>query len=102
MAAKLEVLTASDTGHDVLVHITGTVGFSTVRELLKKIDFTANAGQTIEIDLAGVDHIDSAGIALFLEWLERARRSNAQLRFVNSPKAMEQLVAVNGVKNLIL
>ena len=45
----------------------------------------------LTFDLAGVHRVDSAGLALLLEWLREAQRRNKEIRFQNIP---EQLAAI--------
>ncbi len=101
MTAEIEVVAANDADHDVLIRVTGILGFTTVRKVMKKIDFAQHAGKNVQVDLADVEDIDSAGIALCLEWLDRAHKHDVQVRFVNPPPTMEQLVKVNRVEELI-
>ncbi len=44
-----------------------------------------------EIDMAGIQRIDSAGLALMLELTRRAQRRGASLRFGNAPAQLAML-----------
>ena len=46
----------------------------------------------LRVDLSGVQHCDSAGVALLLQWLRKARLAGREIRFQNLPEQMRSLV----------
>jgi phospholipid transport system transporter-binding protein len=60
------------------------------------------AGRTaLEIDLARVSSGNSAGLALLLEWLRRARRAECRLGFRNLPPSLRDIARVSGIEPLL-
>ena len=53
------------------------------------------------VDLAGVTEVDSAAVALAIDWLREARAAGRTLRFENLPPAMTKLVRLYAVADLI-
>lgn len=53
------------------------------------------------LDLAGVESIDSAGIALIVEWARRARAAGGSMRLVNVPAGMLALSKTTGLTRLL-
>ncbi|HZF20047.1 MAG TPA: STAS domain-containing protein [Burkholderiales bacterium] len=53
------------------------------------------------IDFRGVTEVDSAAVALALEWLRQAAESGSALRFINLPGAMQDLAKLYGVSELL-
>ena len=53
------------------------------------------------IDFRGVTEVDSAAVALALEWLRQAAESGSALRFTNLPAAMQNLAKLYGVSELL-
>jgi len=53
------------------------------------------------VDFRGVSEVDSAAVALALEWLRQAAESNTGLRFTNLPVAMQNLAKLYGVSELL-
>lgn len=53
------------------------------------------------LDLANVERIDSAGIALIIEWARRARLAGADMKLINVPAGMSSLSTTAGL-NLLL
>lgn len=51
-------------------------------------------GQVRTVDLGGVSRVDSAGLALLLEWQSEARKRDASLRFEGAP---EDLLSLAGL-----
>ena len=54
-----------------------------------------------EIDLAQVRRVDSAGLALLLEWSLAARESGRALRYLNIPPAIAALAGISDVSELL-
>jgi phospholipid transport system transporter-binding protein len=58
-----------------LFRVSGELGFGTVLGLLEQSrGLFAQAGESIEIELSAVERVDSAGLALLIEWMREARR----------------------------
>lgn len=64
---------------------------SAARRLRESVHWFADGGEII-IDLAAVEHADSAGVALLLEWLRQARAAHADLSFHNPPVQMRAII----------
>ena len=73
--------------------ISGELGFDTVNGLLQQSRDTlfADASARLELELGGVTRVDSAGLALLIEWMRMARSGNQAIYFHNLP---EQLLAI--------
>ena len=56
---------------------------------------------TGRVDLKGVDPVDSAGVAVLLEWKRRALAEGIQLAFENVPPTMVSLAELYGVDELL-
>ena len=56
---------------------------------------------TGRVDLKGVDPVDSAGVAVLLEWKRRALAEGVQLAFENVPPTMVSLAELYGVDELL-
>lgn len=53
------------------------------------------------LDLAAVERIDSAGIALLIEWARRARLAGAAMKLVNVPAGMTSLSKTAGLNKIL-
>lgn len=80
--------------------VSGPVTFATAGRLLEEGNrqFT---GQALLVDLAGVTDVDSAGLALLLEWLRGARAEGRGLRFVALPAKLLAIARLSGVDFLL-
>ncbi|MDH4134102.1 MAG: STAS domain-containing protein [Gammaproteobacteria bacterium] len=82
--------------------ITGALTFETAPTLYHhSMAWFAGEGELV-IDLARVTRVDSAGLALLIEWLRRARAANRPLRFTGMPPQVETLVRVNGLQDTLI
>lgn len=52
------------------------------------------------VDLAAVERVDSAGVALMLDWIRAARASQHSLTFHNVPSHMQRIADLCGVAHL--
>jgi len=54
------------------------------------------------VDLAGVDRVDSAGVAVLLAWKRRAAAEARPLAFACVPQSMASLAQLYGVEELLV
>lgn len=79
----------------------GTLGFATAAAALRALDAALQAGDRSRLDLAGVNHCDSAGLACVLEVLAAARRRGQQVQLDHVPDGLRTLARVSGVEALL-
>jgi len=81
--------------------VTGVLTFDTVPDWFRQsAGWFAGSGDLL-IDLGGVTRADSAGLALMLEWLRRARAANRTLRFASVPDQVQTLIRINGLQDAL-
>ena len=81
--------------------LSGELTFDTVNSVRQQgMGLLSSDGPDI-IDLKGVTHSDSAGIALLLEWLREAKRLNKHIHFINMPQQMQAIAKVSGLQELL-
>lgn len=98
MTAAAQV-TPRDSG---VLAVSGALTFDTVPDVYPgSVEWIAQAGSAITVDLVEVQKADSAGLALLLEWLHRARAAGRELRFVNVPEQVRSLVQVSGLNRAL-
>lgn len=80
--------------------VDGELTFATVPEVQDNSleHFSAPPGT---LDMAGVTRIDSAGIALVIEWARRAKLARKSMRLVNVPAGMTALSKTTGLTHLL-
>lgn len=81
--------------------VSGVLTFDTVPDLFRQSAAWFTGSGDLLIDLAGVTRADSAGLALMLEWLRRARTANRPLRFANIPTQVQTLIRINGLQDAL-
>jgi phospholipid transport system transporter-binding protein len=81
--------------------LSGDLVFGTVPALLGAGDAAFGALAQADVDLAGVGRVDSAGLALLLEWSVRARGAGRTLRYRNAPAALAALAGISEVEGLL-
>jgi phospholipid transport system transporter-binding protein len=78
----------------------GAVTLETVPRLIIEADELFRQGASV-VDFRGVTEVDSAAVALALEWLRRAHLAGAGLQLANLPVAMQNLAKLYGVSELL-
>ena len=84
---------------EVLV-IDGALTLDTVPGLVSAAEEHFRQGVDV-IDFAAVTEVDSAAVALALEWVRQAESANVALRLMNLPISMQNLAKLYGVSELL-
>ena len=80
--------------------IEGAVTLDTVPGLISEAEEHLRQGADA-IDFSAVTEVDSAAVALALEWVRQAERANVALRLVNLPTSIQDLAKLYGVSELL-
>jgi phospholipid transport system transporter-binding protein len=81
--------------------LSGNVGFADAARLLAEGDAAFGRLGRAEVDLARVARVDSAGLALLLEWSLAARDAGRALTYRNVPPAIASLAGMSDVAELL-
>ena len=81
--------------------LAGWVGFTTVMVILEKSRELFGEASEITIDLADVEYINSAGLALLIEWLRWAKSKERTLRFENVPATALAMASICEIEPLL-
>jgi phospholipid transport system transporter-binding protein len=81
--------------------LSGDVGFADAARLLTEGDAAFAGLDRVDVDLARVARVDSAGLALLLEWSLAARTAGRTLRYQNIPPAASSLAGISEVAELL-
>jgi len=82
------------------VYLEGALTLGTVSGLAGAVRDELHRGARM-VDFRGVTEVDSAAVALALEWLRQAESEKTGLRFSNLPAAMQNLAKLYGVSELL-
>jgi phospholipid transport system transporter-binding protein len=61
----------------------------------------AMAGEPLRIDLVGLTRVDSAGLALLVDWLAWARAARRNITFDAMPPPLHALARLSGLEGLL-
>jgi phospholipid transport system transporter-binding protein len=81
--------------------VSGSLTMDSASELLRTSAACALPDAGI-VDLAGVDRVDSAGVAVLLAWKRRAAADARPLVFAGVPASMTSLAQLYGVEELLV
>ena len=83
------------------IALAGPVTFATAGDLLRTGEVHFAGQSAITLDLGAVTNVDSAGLALLLEWLRRARAARRALSFEGVPDKLRDIARLSGVEDLL-
>ncbi len=78
----------------------GALTLATVSAVADEVREQLRQGARV-VDFSGVTEVDSAAVALALEWLRHAAQNKTALRLANLPAAMQNLAKLYGVSELL-
>ena len=81
--------------------LSGHMTFSTVDKILRQSEGPFSEYAQIEVDLSGIEHADSAGLALLLEWITWANHTVREIRFVEIPAKIRAIAETTEVEKLL-
>jgi phospholipid transport system transporter-binding protein len=79
----------------------GELGFATVPEVLESGRRLFSGGGTLTLDLSGVSRVDSAGLALLVEWVREGRRQGRTLAFTGVPEQLLSIARISGLEEIL-
>lgn len=86
---------------DGRIALSGELDFGSVATLLGQGLERLESGKPLLLDLSGVTHSNSAGLALLLEWLDQGRRRGVRVQFDNIPDSLLAIARISNVTELL-
>ena len=84
------------------IAVIGDLTLKTVRQIYaESLRFAGQETLPVEFDLEKVGHVDSAGMALLLEWQSWAHHHNHHFRFNNAPQHLMKLTTLSDAEQLL-
>lgn len=84
-----------------LYQVSGPLSYATAAGVAERAAAVIRAGQTVTFDLAGVQAVDSAALALVVEWLRVGHSRGVEVRLRSVPEALRDLARVYGCDELL-
>lgn len=81
--------------------VAGPVTFATAGDLLEAGRARFAGQPAVVVNLKNVSRVDSAGLALLLEWLRRARAERQAMTFTDLPDKLLAIARLSGVDGLL-
>ena len=81
--------------------VSGPVGFDNAAALLQQSEPWFADARSIEVDLQRVTKVDSAALALLIEWQRRARQHDQDICFTGMPPRLQALAQLSGVADFL-
>lgn len=85
------------------MHVRGDLVFATVPRLLETSRHLFAGGRSpLKLDLAEIRHVDSAGLALLVEWSRQAGAAGLEVHFCNVTDQLRVLAEASGLEKFLL
>lgn len=97
-AGAFELAPVGPPGH---FRLTGCFGFETAAPVLERGEREFAAHRQVELDLSGVTDSDSAGLAVLLVWIDRARKRGGRIRYVGLPQQLVGIAKITEIDGLL-
>jgi len=81
--------------------LSGRMAFDTAGRILRQSEELFEQHTLLEVDLSGVTHTDSAGLALLLEWITWANHTVREIRFEGVPAKIDAIAKTTEVDSLL-
>jgi phospholipid transport system transporter-binding protein len=82
--------------------ISGDMNFQTVQALSESAEGVLGKDSTIrQLDLAGVKHVDSSGLALLLEWQSLIKQKGHAFQIIHAPDDLVSLARLCEAQELL-
>ena len=101
MSAPTVTLEAIEDGAGPLYCLRGTLDFSGVPGLLEIGQRIFPDSGTVRLDLGGLDGVNSAGLALLLEWQNAFQRSGRGMKLLNVPATLINIARVSELESIL-
>lgn len=83
------------------MNVKGKMTLETATALLARGTAECGDDGLVEVDLVGVDEVDSSGLAVLFGWQRIAQARGNSLRIINPPRSLISLAEVYGVAELL-
>lgn len=83
------------------IYVIGEINHDNVLALVAEGQSVMQQHNYFHIDLRGISHANSAGVALLTEWLRFARANNKQISFHSVPEHMLAMIELCGLAKLL-
>ena len=90
-----------ETGPDGRHCLSGHLGFDTAEDAMRQLDALSLAGGEYRLDLSALKSIDSAGLAVILEYWRRCRQVGASLVLEEAPEQLTRLIRISGLEAVL-
>jgi phospholipid transport system transporter-binding protein len=95
-------MTATVEARDGSLRVSGDMTLETANALFARgLEISKNQSQPPVFDLAGVDEVDSSGLAVLFGWMRAAEAQGKILRIDNPPANLVSLAQVYDVSDLL-
>ena len=98
---NLVIEVTQGSGGSVTMHLSGEIDAATVRQLNIDLLKAVRAAGSLEVDVAGVEFIDSSGIRCFLQAKLEADRAGCDLQIVGLRANPQRILHIAGVERFL-
>lgn len=99
MESSLELVKSGDS--QVTIKLSGVLNFDSVASLAQDTEHLFADYNNIIIDLSGITYVNSAGLALLLNWKQLAEASNKTLQISGTPEKLLNIARISELESVL-
>ena len=81
--------------------VSGIMDFETIPDLWKQSQSMFLTDGAITVDFRQVEHSNSAGLALIIEWIRFAQFKKRRFNLVNLPSQLQEIAKISGIEDIL-
>ena len=82
--------------------VTGTITFDNLMDVRRAGEAAiADADDGVTFDLSGLEHANSAAVAVLMAWFRAADRQDKTVSFVGVPAELESIIELSGLTDVL-
>ena len=82
------------------LRVSGVISYANAADALARLPAPRGQG-AMDLDLSGLQHADSATLAVLIAWAARARKRGGELHLRNAPQALRNLAHLSDLESLL-
>lgn len=87
---------------DGVLKVTGEMNKVTVPQLVRDSrSYMSQISGDIVVDLSAVERADSSGLAMLIEWMRMAKKSQRNIQYKNVPTQLMEIAGVSGLQDIL-
>lgn len=99
MESSLELVKSGD--NQITIKLSGILNFDSVAGLTQETRNLFGDCNNVIVDLSGITYVNSAGLALLLNWKQQAEASDKTLQITGMPEKLHNIARISELESIL-